>query len=81
VKDQIVHVHTLGTVINSELIKRALGGRVWNYVNAILNDDLAYGLRDRIAHGLCQTSEFNINKAALLIHICLLLTNMTPTTV
>jgi lysyl-tRNA synthetase class 1 len=77
VKDQIVHVHTLGTILSSELIKRAFGSRVWRYVNAILNDDLAFGLRDKVAHGLCETSEFNRNKAALLIHVCLLLTNIT----
>jgi len=79
VKDQIVHVHTLGTILSNELIKGALGSRVWNYVNAILNDDLAFGLRDSVAHGLTETSEFTRNKAALLIHVCLLLTNVTPT--
>jgi hypothetical protein len=78
VKDQIVHVHTLGTVLSNELIKSALGERVWNYVNAIMNDDLAFGLRDKVAHGLCEASELDRNKAALLVHVCLLLTNIAP---
>ena len=78
VKDQIVHVHTLGTILSSELIKRALGRRVWSYVNAILNDDLAFGLRDKVAHGLCEASELSRNKAALLIHVCLLLSGVVP---
>ena len=78
VKDQIVHVHTLGTILSSELIKRALGSRVWSYVNAILNDDLAFGLRDKVAHGLCEASELSRNKAALLLHVCLLLSDVVP---
>jgi hypothetical protein len=40
VKDQIVHVHTLDTVLNDALVKAALETRLWNYVNAIINDDL-----------------------------------------
>jgi hypothetical protein len=78
VKDQIVHVHTLDTVLNDALVKAALGTRLWNYVNAIINDDLAFGLRDKVAHGLCEASEHNQNKATLLVHICLLLTDVHP---
>jgi hypothetical protein len=68
----------LSSVVIVILIKRALGSRVWNYVSVILNADLVFGLRDKVAHGLCQTSELNRNEPALLIYICLLLTNMTP---
>jgi hypothetical protein len=79
VKDQIVHMHTLETILNNELIKDALGNQIWRYVNAILNDDLAFGLRDKVAHGLCARSELDRSAAAMLVHICLLLTNVAPT--
>jgi hypothetical protein len=79
VKDQVVHVHTIDTIINDELIKRALVTRLWKYLNAIMNDDLAFGLRDKVAHGLCEASEFDKYNAALLLHACLLLTKVVPT--
>jgi hypothetical protein len=79
VKDQIVHMHTLETILNNKLITDALGNRVWQYVNAILSDDLAFGLRDKVAHGLCAYSELDRNTAVMLVHICLLLTNVAST--
>jgi len=79
VRDQIVHVHTIDTILNDELTKAALVTRLWKYLNAIVNDDLAFGLRDKVAHGLCEASEFDKNNAALLLHVCLLLTDVVPT--
>jgi hypothetical protein len=72
-KDEIIHVHTLDTIINRDSIKKALGNRIWNYVNAIMNDDAAFGLRDKIAHGLIDSQQIDSNKACLLVHASLLI--------
>jgi hypothetical protein len=79
IDNKIVRVRTLQTVLES--LKQQFSGHVWEYIYAILVDDWAFGLRDRVAHGLLEAKRIDVTSAALLIHVCLLLSNMTWKTV
>jgi len=72
-KDQTVQVHTLGTLISQVSIRTLMGEQLWHYCNALLVDELSFGLRDRVAHGLASESDFDQTKAAMLVHFLLLI--------
>lgn len=64
----------MNDVLHDETVRNTLDERLWTFLKVLYTDKRGFNLRNKVMHGMAETSELNQSNAALVLQSIMLLT-------